>query len=88
MWGVKSNETGQEQQLSVCGNGVGGVERGREGLSQDTSVLVKAGARERERAALTATTSPKWLPVKAPEKETVVVSLLSERESLPSLLSG
>ncbi len=24
VWGVKSNETGREQQLSVCGNGVGG----------------------------------------------------------------
>ena len=28
VWGVKSNETGQEQQLSVCGNGFGGGERG------------------------------------------------------------
>lgn len=74
MWGVKSNETAREQQLSVCGNGVGGGEVAeRRGLSQDTSVLVKADARpERERAALIATTSPKWLPVKAPEKETVV----------------
>lgn len=48
VWGVKSNETGREQQLSVCGNGVGGGGGGR-GLSQDTSVLVKAESKpERE----------------------------------------
>lgn len=63
-----------------------GLEEG--GLSQDTSVLVKAGAGpERERDALTATTSPKWLPVKALKKEKRQ-RCLSERDSLPSLLSG
>lgn len=65
-----------------------GLEEG--GLSQDTSVLVKAGAGpERERDALTATTSPKWLPVKALKKEKEKRQrCLSERDSLPSLLSG
>lgn len=45
VWGVKSNETSREQQLSVCGNGCWG--RGAGG-SQHTSVLVKARATERE----------------------------------------
>lgn len=86
VWGVKSNETGREQQLSVCGNGWRGE---GEGGSQDTSVLVKA--RARERAAVTATTSPKLLPNKAQEKETAAMFLnsqLSEHELLPSLISG
>lgn len=85
VWGVKSNETAREQQLSV--SGYGGT-AGRRGLSQDTSVLVKTGARpergrererqkERGRAALTITTSPKWLPVKVTEKEAWITAVAS-----------
>lgn len=67
---------------------VGGVERGGEGEGWvKTQVSLSKPRPEREGAALTATTSPKWLPVRAPGRETVA-SRLSERESPPSLLSG
>lgn len=60
MWGVKSNETGREQQLSVCGNWVGGGEEGGNGgLSQDTSVLVKAGARPERESCVERNDKPK-----------------------------
>lgn len=74
VWGVKSNETGREQQLSVCGNGVGGGRR--EGSSQNTSVLVKAEARpERESCSDCNNEHQNGCQFKAPEKETAAPQL-------------
>lgn len=46
--------------------------RGGRGVESRHKCPCESQGQAIERAALTATTSPKWLPVKAPEKETAV----------------
>lgn len=55
--------------LEGGGKREGGDARGGEVESRHWCPCQNEGQRARERAALTATTSPKWLPVKAPEKK-------------------
>lgn len=75
-------QAGNNSWVCVCGNGVGG-----RGVKSRHKCPCQSRSRTREKDALTATTSPKWLPVKALKKEKRQ-RCLSERDSLPSLLSG
>lgn len=66
VWGVKSNETDREQQLSVCGNGGWkGSEKGGGGGGESRH---KCPCQDQTREGLTTTTSPKWHQSQLQEK--------------------
>lgn len=84
VWGVKSNETDREQQLSVCGNGGWKGREGGGGVGVESRH--KCPCQDQTREGLTTTTSPKWHQSQLQEKR--CWCLITEWESPPSLLSG
>ena len=87
VWGVKSNETGREQQLSVCGNGVGGGRR--RGQVKTQVSLSKPRPNQKERSSVRNNEHQNGCQLKLQKKrQRCLSSLLSERESLLPLLSG